>query len=418
MRIVQLEAENVKRLQAVTITPDGNLVVVGGRNAQGKSSVLDSIFMALAGKKAQGAKPVREGADKAKIILDLGDLVVTRTITKEGGGTIKVANKEGAVFQSPQGMLDALCSKLTFDPLAFMREKPVTQRDMLQRLVGLDFSAQDAQRMAVFTERTDVNRRGKDAKARLDAMPTHPDAPAEAVSVSGLMAELDAAEVHNRNREAMEKDVMANIQALHEIRDALDDEAELYAPILDAVKEHINGALNALDDLALPVIRDTSDLRRSINEADAINRQVRENEAHAELSRILDGLRKQSEGLTNKINDIDIQKAEAMTAAKFPVSGLAFDADGITLDGIPFEQCSSAEQLRVSVAMGLAMNPKLKILLIKDGSLLDDDNLRMVAEMAAEADAQVWVERVGKGKECSVIIEDGVVSLPLSEEAA
>lgn len=418
MRIIQLEAENVKRLQAVTITPDGNLVVVGGRNAQGKSSVLDSIFMALAGKKAQGAKPVREGADKAKIVLDLGDLVVTRTITSAGGGTIKVANKEGAVFQSPQGMLDALCSKLTFDPLAFMREKPVTQRDMLQRLVGLDFSALDAQRLAVFTERTDVNRRGKDARARLDAMPTHPDAPAEAVSVSSLMAELDAAEVHNRNRKAMGNDIMGTRDALREIRESIDDQAELYAPVMDAMKGNINGALNALDTLALPDIKDTSDLRRRINEADAINRQVRENEAHNQISKILDGLRRQSENLTAKLADIDKQKADAMAAAKFPVSGLAFDADGITMDGIPFEQCSSAEQLRVSVAMGLAMNPKLKILLIKDGSLLDDDNLRMVAEMAAEADAQVWVERVGKGKECSVIIEDGVVSLPLSEDAA
>ena len=35
MKIVRLEAQNVKRLTAVEITPDGNMVVVGGNNAQG-----------------------------------------------------------------------------------------------------------------------------------------------------------------------------------------------------------------------------------------------------------------------------------------------------------------------------------------------------------------------------------------------
>ena len=53
------------------------------------------------------------------------------------------------------------------------------------------------------------------------------------------------------------------------------------------------------------------------------------------------------------------------------------------------------------------MNPKLKILLIRDGSLLDEDNLKMVAEMAEEEGGQLWLERVGEGKECQVIIEDG-----------
>jgi len=49
------------------------------------------------------------------------------------------------------------------------------------------------------------------------------------------------------------------------------------------------------------------------------------------------------------------------------------------------------------------------VLLVRDGSLLDEENLKLLAEMAQEADAQVWVERVGKGKECQVIIEDGTV---------
>jgi hypothetical protein len=100
--------------------------------------------------------------------------------------------------------------------------------------------------------------------------------------------------------------------------------------------------------------------------------------------------------------------AEVLLVLMFFAFG--FGEDGITFNGLPFEQASSAEQLRVAVAMGLALNPTLRVLLIRDGSLLDAENLGMVAEMAAEADAQVWIERVGEGDECAVVIEDGHVA--------
>ena len=81
----------------------------------------------------------------------------------------------------------------------------------------------------------------------------------------------------------------------------------------------------------------------------------------------------------------------------------------VTLDGLPFNQASSAQQLRCSVAMGLAFNPKLRVMVIEDGSLLDEDSLAILSEMADEADAQVWIERVSEGEECTVIIEDGII---------
>ena len=59
-RIVSLTAENVKRISAVHIVPgDGGVVLIGGRNAQGKSSVLDSIMYALGGASAIPDEPIR-----------------------------------------------------------------------------------------------------------------------------------------------------------------------------------------------------------------------------------------------------------------------------------------------------------------------------------------------------------------------
>jgi hypothetical protein len=58
--------------------------------------------------------------------------------------------------------------------------------------------------------------------------------------------------------------------------------------------------------------------------------------------------------------------------------------------------------------MGLALNPKLKVLLIRDGSLLDERSLAMVADMSERAGGQCWVEVVGKGP-AGIVIEDGLV---------
>ena len=121
-----------------------------------------------------------------------------------------------------------------------------------------------------------------------------------------------------------------------------------------------------------------------------------------------DGLQ---ELLTKNIEEIDSCKNESMKKAKFPIDGLSFSSEGVLYNGVPYEQCAQSEQLRVSVAMGLAMNPTLRVLLIRDGSLLDQSNRKLVAEMAAEADppAQVWMECVGKGEDSTVIIEDGMI---------
>src|SRR5262245_40607787 len=133
MKITKLIAENVKKLSVVEITPDGNLVQITGKNGQGKSSVLDAIWWALAGQTNIQAAPIRKGENEARIVLDLGEIIVRRTFRqktkKDDSGAevaddgyttaIVVENAQGARFPSPQRMLDGLLGALSFDPLAF-----------------------------------------------------------------------------------------------------------------------------------------------------------------------------------------------------------------------------------------------------------------------------------------------------------
>ena len=105
---------------------------------------------------------------------------------------------------------------------------------------------------------------------------------------------------------------------------------------------------------------------------------------------------------------------QAIQQAKLPVEGVAFGDDSIMLNGVPFEQASDAEQLRASCAIAMAGNPTLRVIRVRDGSLLDSEFLAIVAQMAEERDYQVWIERVEPGKQ-GFVIEDGMVK---TEEVA
>ena len=112
---------------------------------------------------------------------------------------------------------------------------------------------------------------------------------------------------------------------------------------------------------------------------------------------------------TVRLAAITDEKATKIAETAFPVPGVTFSSDGVLVNGLPFDQASSAEQLQIAVGMGLSANPELKVVLIRDGSLLDERSLAAVAEMADKYDAQIWLERVGEGKEVSVVIADGRV---------
>jgi DNA repair exonuclease SbcCD ATPase subunit len=434
MKIIQLFAENVKRLSAVTIKPDGSTVVIGGMNGAGKSSVLDSIMYALAGGDSLPSKPLRNGTDKGQITVDIGEYVVTRKFARkdddEVRSTLEIKTKEGFKATSPQAILDDLCGKMAFDPLEFSRLKPKAQLDAIRELVGLDFTDLDRKRAAIFDRRTDLNRQAKAKAAEFDACPAV-DAPAEEVSVAALMDELKSREAINKEnantRQGGEDEENDHRQLIQEANDADLRVIELEKQLAEARKAAAEARHKVQDsELRLVGIRkhvaslkdaDTESVRAQIAAADSVNAKVRQNAKRAQLKQTLADLEGDAQQLTEQISAIDKQKADKMAAAPFPVPGLGFDSQGVTFNGLPFSQASSAEQLRVSVAMGLALNPKLRVMLIRDGSLLDSASLAMVAQMAEEADGQIWLERVSEGDEVSVVIEDGHVKAVETAEA-
>lgn len=208
MKIIALEAENLKRLTAVRIEPNGNLVQITGKNGQGKTSVLDAIWWALAGTSNVQTTPIRKGEERATISLDLGKLKVLRKFIAQDDGSyttsITVENGEGARFQSPQKMLDALVGQLSFDPLEFSRMKPADQVQALRSLVrDFDFDAAAVEHKADFDERTIQNRKAKDCQAAADVLGQGlPDEIPARIDVEAEIAALETGRKKNDERAA------------------------------------------------------------------------------------------------------------------------------------------------------------------------------------------------------------------------
>jgi hypothetical protein len=414
MKIVQLNAENVKRLRAVEITPDGNVVVIAGRNAQGKSSVLDSIWFALGGGAAQKgtSKPIRDGETDAMVRLDMGDIIVTRTWTGDKT-SLKVESADGAKYSSPQGMLDQLVGRLSFDPLAFSMQDEKKQLADLLALVDLPFDPEqlDGKRRAIFDERTDVGRRGVQLKGQLDGMAVAPEGtPDDEVSVGDLLAELRAMQNAARANDEIQRQHRVAVQQAEAWQQKVDLLAAQLAEARGMLASCQTDAAALGDKVASLIAVDTTELEHRISNVEETNRAVRAKQERAQVATAVSNTRAQYDELTARIEAIDVLKREGVAAAKFPVDGLGFDQDGVTYQGVPFRQCSAAERLRVSLAMAIALNPKLRVIRITDGSLLDSENMRLIEEMAQASDYQVWIERVDESGTVGVIIEDGAVA--------
>lgn len=437
MKIVRLEAENFKILKAIQITPDGNIVTIGGNNDQGKSSILDAIWVALAGKAVAPAKPIRTGEEECRILLDVGEYVITRKFRlKEDGqftDSVKVESGDGTRrFNSPQGVLDALMGQIGFDPFAFVKLKPDAQAELLLEMVPLPIDLEDlAQQDAADMEnRRDLNREIRTLDGQIAGIPERTDL-GDVPDRTALMNELATAADKNgeiereRARRDSELAIAIRLDAAAEDkrRDAQtrrDQAAQLIneAETLEAAADEDHAAADAkrkdvMDAPALQTPVNTEELRAKLTEADQLAGLVEGQRRRASLIAERDEKQAKSDAYTKALDDRESARQQALTEAKMPIDGLAFQINEkgkpvVLYKGVPFDQAGTAVKIRASTAIAMAANPELRVLRISDGSLLDENSMRIIAEMAEAEDFQLWIEVVGTGG-VGVVIENGMV---------
>lgn len=401
--IIGLHAENAMRIGLVDLKPDPTgAIVIGGQNEAGKSSLINSIMFALGGASTMPERPVREGRKESVIELTTQSLKIRRLIKPDGSTRVEVTGKDGLGLGTGQAVLDCLFTDLTFDPLAFLRMKPAEQVEALRSMTGLDFAVLESKRVELYDKRRLVNADHERVKARLGSIPEIPkDTPAAEQSIAELSERL-----------ARLRTIKSQwFRAREALQDGLKKAGDIFTgaggwPGGHALTPWHAKLVELLD--AMPKVEDPAPIEDQLAKADTTNRHVRNKLEAAKLREEADALERQSKNLTFEIDEIDAEKDKRTKAAKLPVAGLAFDASRLLYNGLPFEQASYAVKLKVSFSMAMAMNPKLRICLIRDGAMLDDKNRAALIEMAKEAKAQVWLEIVGE-KGATVIMEDGAV---------
>lgn len=393
--------ENFKGVREISLSPEGSLVVIAGANGAGKSSFIDA-FVELFDPKGVRLtpKPIREGEATARaefVDTDL-DIRVVRTWGKNDAGRLEVFALDGAKYSKPAEVVAKLVGGLIFDPVAFLNLDEKKQRDALLAKVTLPFDLDEVAREKAGAEERRLEA-GRDVKRLTGALASMPkpsgDLPAEEQSAADVAAELRAAEDHNRR-------VFECTRMAATTRSRIQDlEAQLAA------------ARTALADLgqveALDIV-DVTALTERLAQIDTMNARVREARDRQRVGVELSEAAARVEAAQSDIDSVEARKRAGLAAATFPVDGLSVDESGVTFGGIPFAQVNSAMRRRVAFAIATAGNPDLRLVIVKDGDLLDSESLAAIRSLAEERDYTVLMERDrDESREIGFTIVDGAL---------
>ena len=407
MKILQLRTENIKNLKVVEISPTSGEVILSGKNEAGKSAVLDSIYIALTGQKLD--QPIRKGQERAQVDLDLGDYKIRRVITAKTD-RLEVMSKDGAKYSSPQDLLNKLIGKISFDPLSFAMAKPTTQglaeqRKVIMELSGLDFTVLDLQRKGKYDERSIINR---ELDVLTKSIGIDPGIDGEEKSFGDELLKIDALESEKKAHEDYEKE-QADIAK--EINDVESRIIELTEQIhAERVKyEALQEKQSKLVEPKVVTEEEIATARAALKDIESHNAAVRAKKTWLDKNQQRITKQSESERLAKEIEALDQEKNNKIKTAQYPISGLTVDEEKVLYNGLPLSQLSTGAKIKVSTAIAMALNPKLKVIFVRDGSLLDKAGMQSILDMAKEKDYQIWMEYTKDEKGVGIYLEDGEV---------
>lgn len=418
MKITTLELANVKRIKALRLVPtEKGLTIIGGKNGQGKTSVLDAIAYGLGGGKYRPTNLRREGAvgDTFIHIETDNGLIIDR---KDGERSLRVRDEQGNT--SGQKLLDRFISELAIDLPKFHNAPSKDKAKMLLHALGVDaeIAKLDADEKAKFDTRTVIGRQADQKEKAAKDMEWYEDAPAEAVSVKELIDRQQSILARNGLKEEHRRKFEANEAELHRVA----EEIERLRKRQEALSEELRSA--ASEDFTL---ESTAELEAQIADFEETNRKVAVNAERARRIADADALRDQYDALTKEIEDVRKAKLKILEGAKMPLDGLTVENGELLLDGKAWDCMSGSQQLVVDCAIASRLNPECKFILLDKLEQFDLDTLSEFGKWLEAQDLQCIATRVSTNAdgECSIVIEDGeaeaeagAVAVPFAKKPA
>lgn len=409
IKINKLEIENVKRVKAVKMEPTANgLTVVGGKNNQGKTSVLDSIAWALGGEKYRPSEAQRTGSvipPNLHLVMSNG-LVVER---KGKNSDLKVIDPTGK--KGGQQLLNEFVEQLALDLPKFLQSTSKEKAATLLQIIGVGDKLYDLERQEqeVYNRRHTIgqiaDQKSKFAKEQL----YYPDAPKEPVSASELIKqqqEILAKNGENQRKRDNALKLHAERNRLAEKVNFLKEELEKYQKQLIQADMDMTIAYKSSEQLQ---DESTEELERNINSIEEINVKVRTNLDKDKAEEDAAEYGRQYDTLTKQLNDVRQSKIDLLKGADLPLPGLSVEDGELIYNSFKWDNMSGSDQLKVSVAIVRKLNPKCGFVLLDKLEAMDLDTLQEFGQWLERENLQAIATRVSTGDECSIVISDGYV---------
>lgn len=402
VKINELLIENVKRVKAVQFEPSADgLTIIGGRNGQGKTSVLDAIAWALGGNNYKPSVPERDGAlvpPNLHIELSNG-LIVER---KGKNSTLKVTDPNGN--KSGQQLLNEFVSTMALDLPKFINGSDKDKADSLLKILGIgDVLAQlDTKENQLYAQRTEVGRIADRKKKAADEMPMYPNVPKEPVSATELIKQQQEILARNGENEQKRQNAARYERMLAEAQIAFD---EAKAALQKAEQDCLTARKSAED------LHDesTAELEKNLAEIEALNIKIRANSTKEAAEVEANNLQQEYDGLTEQIESVREERNKLLDSAELPLPGLSVKDGKLIYNNMPWDGMSGSDQLKVATAIVRKLNPQCGFVLMDKLEQMDLETLQEFGAWLKQEGLQVIATRVSTGDECSIIIEDGMV---------
>ena len=416
MKINRLEIENVKRIHSAVVEPaqDG-LTIIGGKNRQGKTSVLDAIAWALGGAKYQPSQAVN--ADSAipprlKVIMDNG-LVVER---KGKNSDLKVTDPSGK--KGGQQLLNEFVEELALNLPKFMEASGKEKANTLLQIIGVGpkLAELDQKERELYQERLYVGRTADQKEKFAKEQPYYPDAPQELVNASELIREQQEILARNGQRQQWKREYDDILRQLDLVEGKIEDLEGQLRRWKESKKELEERARAAEKTPAELKMESTAELEENIADIESINIKVRANMNKIQAEEDAKEYRDQYTRLTQDIEDVRAEKTALLDSADLPLPGLSVMDGELIYNGQKWDNMSSAEQMIVSTSIVRKLNPKCGFVLLDKLEAMDLDTLKEFGQWLEEEGLQAIATRVSTGDECSIIITDGYTDERPEEE--
>lgn len=411
VKINTLQLENVKRVKLVEMEPSQNgLTIIGGRNNQGKTSVLDAIAWALGGEKYRPSMEKRDGSltmPYLKVTLNNGI-----TVERKGKNSSLVVTDEKGERRG-QALLDSFIEQLALDLPKFMESTSKEKASMMLRIIGLEEQIKEleAKERMAYNRRYEIGRIAEQKRKFADNMDWWDNVPAQPISPIELIQaqqEILAKNGENQRKRQRLKEIEQSYGFLNQEL----ERARLRVYELEEKLKTANEDLETARKEAMDLVDEsTAELEESLRNIESLNIKIRANLDKEKALQEAEGYKAQYDELSEEIKGLRTAKINLLNGADLPLEGLTVEDGELLFHNQKWDNMSASEQLRVATAIVRKVNPECGFILLDKLEQMDQETLAEFGTWLEAQGLQAIATRVSSGDECQIIIEDGYSQL-------